>query len=108
MNAVNVVESINKLNDEIDSTKLSFPKLNDVEVRDLIIVKLQAELKGGSTLIKRCKCGGEAIVEDGFIHEINSSGKFVCCLECPNKTKVYLDHEETKALDDWVNNILLK
>lgn len=54
--------------------------------------------------MKNCKCGGKAIVEHGFIGELNSSGKFVCCLECERQTKVYLDPEEAKAIDDWENN----
>lgn len=56
--------------------------------------------------MKNCKCGGEAIVEDGFISELNSTGKFVCCLECERQTKVHLEHEETKALNDWENDKL--
>jgi hypothetical protein len=43
--------------------------------------------------MKNCKCGCEAIVEHGFIDELNSSGKFVSFLECPKQTKVYLEHE---------------
>ena len=56
--------------------------------------------------MKNCKCGGEAIVEHGFIDKLNSSGKFVCCLECERQTKVYIDHEEAKAIDDWENDKL--
>ena len=56
--------------------------------------------------MKNCKCGGEAIVEHGFIDELNSGGKFVCCLECERQTKVYLDHEEAKAINDWENDNL--
>lgn len=56
--------------------------------------------------MKNCKCGGEAIVEHGFIDELNCSGKFVCCLECERETKVYLDHEEIKAINDWENDKL--
>ena len=54
--------------------------------------------------MKNCKCGGEAIVEDGFIEEINSSGKFVCCLECDRQTSVYPDFAESAVIDDWDND----
>lgn len=39
--------------------------------------------------MKACKRGGEAIVEYAFMDVLNSSGRFVCCLECPKQTKVY-------------------
>ncbi len=57
--------------------------------------------------MKKCsRCGGEAIVEHGFIDKLNCSGKFVCCVECPLQTNVYPDHEEAKAIDDWENDKL--
>ena len=40
MSAVNVTETTNKLNKEINSTKIKFPELDEIEVRDLIITKL--------------------------------------------------------------------
>ncbi len=55
--------------------------------------------------MNNCRCGGEAIVEDGFIDEINSSGKFVCCMECDNKTSVFPDFAESAAIQDWDNEI---
>lgn len=48
-----------------------------------------------------CKCGGEAIIEDGYIPKLNSMGKFVCCMECPKETKVYPEHEIEKAIQNW-------
>ena len=56
--------------------------------------------------MKNCKCGGDAIVEDGFIDELNSNGKFVCCLECDNKTAVFPDFAESAAIQDWENGVL--
>jgi len=48
-----------------------------------------------------CNCGGEAVIEDGFIDNSNCSGKFVCCMECDNSTEVYLPHEEYEAVKEW-------
>lgn len=45
MSKVNVVENINKLNKEIGSTRLKFPKLDEIEIRDLIITKLLLDVK---------------------------------------------------------------
>ena len=40
MNTVNVVKATNELNEEIASTKLKFPELDCIDVRELIITKL--------------------------------------------------------------------
>ena len=48
-----------------------------------------------------CNCGGKAVIEDGFIDNLNCSGKFVCCMECDNSTEVYLPHEQYKAVKAW-------
>lgn len=39
MSKTNVLETISKLNEKIDSVKNKFPNLNEVEVRDLIITE---------------------------------------------------------------------
>ena len=53
MSTTNVNEVLNELNEELSSTKLKFPELNKVELRDLIITKLliqTKELKRSTTL----------------------------------------------------------